>query len=128
MNLYKLKLKPMIIKRTVGIFSDFDVIGVRQPNDFRNLKFINHMTCIDALTLINRSFSLGMSSDLHNKLYRNYCIYYKHPTTHKDIIISIIDIPVLTLKIIYNNIYIAQDNTEHAIKVNEINMFEFGGL
>lgn len=93
---------------------------VRDFRIFSKMTFINNMSCLKALKLLNSSFNLNLVA--YKKLLRGYCIYFD------GVIVQLSEIPLNVIIYIYNHIFWAQESSFDEIKVNDIDMFKFEGI
>lgn len=138
MNLLRIGIRPATIYNDnySGIFSILRSMMIMKCyiGELRENSFINTMTCIEALRMLNKALQLydrsngpqehitTISSGMFQRNYIQLCDY------NKINIINVSYIPVSVLKFLYNQIYIAQDNSDKELFVSDIEMFNFGGI
>lgn len=125
------RLRPINVRNPIEITEEIKRIGKlykkKKLKDFRilqNMIFINDMDCLDALKLMNKAFNLNLSNSYQNTL-KDYYIYFRWGC---DMLVPVCDLPFNVITDLYNRIYFAQDRMGRPIKVNEIEMFNFGGI
>lgn len=139
MNLLRIGIRPATIYNDnySGIFSILRSMMIMKCyiGELGENSFINTMTCIEALRMLNKALQLydrsngpqehitTISSSMFQRNYIQLCNYYG-----KTNIINVSYIPVSVLKFLYNQIYIAQDNSDKELFVSDIEMFNFGGI
>ena len=87
-------------------------LGVRN-----NMIFVNNMSCLEALILLNKTFSLSLTA--YKKVLRDYYIYFD------GVMVILAEIPFCVVAYIYNHIFWAQDSSLDEIKVGDIDRFTF---
>lgn len=138
MNLLRIGIRPATIYNDnySGIFNILRSIMIMKCyiGELGENSFINTMTCIEALRMLNKALQLyersdgpqehitTISSGMFQRNYIQLCNYGKIN------IINVSYIPVSVLKFLYNQIYIAQDNSDKELFVSDIEMFTFGGI
>lgn len=128
MNLNLFGLSPVTTKSTY--FNALDEVKrvrklyhedpVRDFRIFSKMTFINNMSCLKALKLLNSTFNLNLVA--YKKLLRGYCVYFD------GVIVQLSEIPFNVIVYIYNHIFWAQDSSFDEIKVQDIDMFRFEGI
>jgi len=138
MNLLRIGIRPATIYNDnySGIFNILRSMMIMKCyiGELRENSFINTMTCIEALRMLNKALKLydrsnepqehitTISSSMFQRNYIQLCNYGKTN------IINVSYIPVSVLKFLYNQIYIAQDNSDKELFVSDIEIFNFGGI
>ena len=137
MNLLRIGIRPQVIRDDVHsqVFSMIDILIFEVQcyhGEFKEDSFINTMTCIEALQMLNRVLQTHRDEINENIITipgglfrRRYLqIYWRNRIN----IIEMSYVPLSVLKFLYNQIYIAQDNSDEELFVNDIEMFNFGGI
>ena len=139
MNLLRIGIRPATIYNDnySGIFNILRSMMIMKCyiGKLGENSFINTMTCIEALRMLHKALRLydrsngpqehitTISSGMFQRNYIQLCNY-----CDKTNIINVSYIPVSVLKFLYNQIYIAQDNSDKELFVSDIEMFNFGGI
>ena len=139
MNLLRIGIRPATIYNDnySGIFNILRSMMIMKCyiGKLGENSFINTMTCIEALRMLHKALRLydrsngpqehitTISSGMFQRNYIQLCNY-----CGKTNIINVSYIPVSVLKFLYNQIYIAQDNSDKELFVSDIEMFNFGGI
>lgn len=138
MNLLRIGIRPQIIREgnyTSAVFSMLNTLVLEMHCYIGKLKensLINTMTCIEALQMLNRILQthkdetnehiITVSGGMFRRRYLQ--IYWLNHTK----IIDLSYIPLSVLKFLYNQIYIAQDNSDKELLVSDIELFNFRGI